>query len=153
MINKFMNNKNTFIKLDIGCGKHKASGFIGVDIEKDSDADIVASALDLPFNTNSVDEIHSSHLVEHFDTNELIKFFSEINRVLKKGSSAFLKVDTDWTKRILLRKDLTHKHRYSVKELKKILQPFNFNQSKVKRKIYLIERRYLRNKIFIELVK
>ena len=62
-------------------------------------------------------------------------------------------MDTDWTKRILLRKDLTYKHHYSVKELKKIFQPFNFSQNKAKRKIYLIERRYLRNKIFIELVK
>jgi len=80
-------------------------------------------------------------------------FFSEIYRVLKNGHPAFLKVDTDWTKKKLLRKDLTHKHRYSLKELKKILQQFNFSQSKVKRRIYLIERKYLRNKIFIELIK
>lgn len=148
-----MDNKNTSIKLDIGCGKHKATGFIGIDIDKDSDADIIASALDLPFGSNSVDEIYSSHLVEHFDFEELEKFFSEIYRVLKKGSHTFLKVDTDWTKKRLLRKDPTHKHRYSIKELKKILRQFNFSQSKVRRKIYLIEKKYLRNKIFVELVK
>ena len=139
---------NKLIKLDIGCGKRKKQGFIGIDIDKDSDADIIASVLDLPFNTNSVDEIYSSHLVEHFNPEEVKKFFSEIYRVLKKGNHASLKVDTDWTKNRLLRKDLTHKHRYSVRELKKILRQFNFSQSKVKRKIYLMKKKYLRNKIF-----
>lgn len=141
------------VKLDIGCGKHKIDGFIGIDIDKDSDADIIASALNLPFDNNSVDEIYSSHLVEHFYPEEVKKFFSEIYRVLKNGSSAFLKVDTDWTKKRLFGKDQTHKCRYSVRELKKMLQQFNFSQSKVERKIYLIERKYLRNKIFIELIK
>ncbi len=141
------------IKLDIGCGNNKREGYIGIDIDKDSDADIIVSALDLPFDDNSVDEIYSLHLVEHFNLEEVKVFLSEIYRVLKKGSFVFLKVDTDWTKKRLLRKDLTYKRRYSVKELKKILRQFNFSQSKVKRKIYLIERKYLRNKIFIELIR
>ena len=149
-MNKLSNKK---IKLDIGCGRYKLNGFIGVDIDKDSDADIVASAFNLPFDKDSVSEIYSSHLVEHFNPEEVKKFFSEIYRVLKKESPAFLKVDNDWTKGRLLKKDLTHKHRYSVRELKKILRQFNFSQSKVKRKIYLMKKKYLRNKIFIELVK
>ncbi|MCD6283892.1 class I SAM-dependent methyltransferase [bacterium] len=145
-----MKNKST--KLDIGCGKNKREGFIGIDIDPNSDADIIASALNLPFKDNSVDEIYSSHLVEHFSPKETEKFFAEIYRVLKKNSRAFLKIDTDWTKKRLLQKDPTHKHRYSVREIKKILRQFNFSQSKVKRKIYLINF-HLRNKIFVELVK
>jgi len=141
------------IKLDIGCGNKKREGYIGIDINKDTGADIVASAFKLPFEVSSVDAIHSSHLVEHFDPTEVKKFFAEIYRVLKKGAKASLKVDTDWTKKILLSKDPTHKHRYSVRELKKILQQFNFSESKVEKKIYFIERKYFRNKIFIELVK
>ena len=141
------------IKLNIGCGNDKRKGYIGVDVDKNTSADVVASALKLPFEENSVDTIHSSHLVEHFDSTEVKKFFAEIYRVLKKGAKAFLKVDTDWTKKILLSKDPTHKHRYSVRELKKILQQFDFSESKVKRKIYFIERKYLRNKISVELVK
>jgi len=140
------------VKLDIGCGKNKREGFIGIDIDPNSDADIIVSALSLPFDDDSVDEIHSSHLVEHFSPKEAEKFFAEIYRVLKKGSRAFLKIDTDWTKKRLLQKDPTHKHRYSVREIKKMLRQFNFSQSKVKRKIYLINF-HLRNKIFVELVK
>ncbi|MFH1551689.1 MAG: class I SAM-dependent methyltransferase [bacterium] len=139
------------IKLDIGCGSNKKEGYIGVDIDKNSGADIIASALDLPFEDNSVEEIYSAHLVEHFLPQDAEKFFMEIYRVLKKGSRAFLKVDTDWTKKRLLRKDLTHKYRYSVKELKKILANINFSQIKVEKKIYLIDF-CLRNKIYIRIV-
>ncbi len=140
------------IKLDIGCGKRKRKGCIGIDIDKNSQADIIASALELPFSDNNIDEIYSVHLVEHFSPQEAQNFFNEIYRVLKKGGQVFLKIDVDWTKKRLLTKDPTHKYRYSVREIKKILKQFNFSQSKVVRKIYLIKG-HLRNKIFVELVK
>ncbi|MBL7148203.1 MAG: class I SAM-dependent methyltransferase [Nanoarchaeota archaeon] len=140
------------MKIDIGCGHHKKEGFIGLDIDKNSQADIIGSALDLPLKDNSVDQIYCSHLVEHFTSQQVKIFFTEIYRVLKKGSQASLKVDHDWSKKKLLKKDPDHKHRYSVKELKKILQQFNFSQSEVRKKIYLFGF-CLRNKIFIKLVK
>lgn len=148
-----MRKKDKLIKIDIGCGNNKKNGFIGIDINKNSQADIIASACDLPLVENSVDEIYSAHLVEHFYPNEAEKFFSEIYRVLKKGAKTFLKIDTDWTKKRLLKKDSTHKYRYSIEEIKEILSHFNFSQSRVKRKIYLINHCYLRNKIFVELIK
>lgn len=90
--------------------------------------------------------------MEHFMPDQAEKFLTEIYRVLGKGSRAFLKIDTDWNKKRLLKKDPTHKHRYSVKEIKKMLGQFKFSQSKVARKIYSINF-HLRNKIFVELVK
>ena len=140
------------VKIDIGCGQNKRKGFIGIDIDKNSQADIIASALDLPFKGNSIDQIRSSNLMEHFCLEDAQNFFAEIYRVLKKNAQAFLKVDVDWTKRRLLQKEKTHKHRYSVREIKKMLRQFNFSKSKVVRKIYLIEG-HLRTKIFIRLVK
>lgn len=144
--------KRKIIKLDLGCGNNKKPGFIGIDIDKNSDADIIASALDIPLADNSVDQIHSSNLVEHFYPEETQKFFSEIYRILKKDGQANLKIDIDWTKKRLLQKDKTHKYRYSVREIKKMLRQFDFNQSKVKRKIYL-SGGHLRTKIFVQLVK
>lgn len=147
-----MDSTKKTVKLDIGCGKHKKEGFIGIDIDKDSQADIIASALDLPFDDNSVDEIYSSHLVEHFSPAQAKKFFAEIYRVLKKDGWASLKIDTDWTKKRLLKKDLTHQHRYSIREIKKIIGQFNFSRSKIVKEIYLIDW-HLRNKIFVDLLK
>ena len=144
--------KKQKIRIDVGCGKNKQEGYTGVDIDPDSGADIIASALSMPFSDESVDEIFCRHLVEHFIPDEAKIFFAEIYRVLKKGGRATLKIDRDWAKKRLLKKDLSHKHRYSVKEIKNIIARFDFRQSEVKRKIYLINLRP-RNKIFVKLVK
>jgi len=122
------------IKLDIGCGENKKPGFIGIDIDKNSDADIICSALELPFEDSAVSEIHCSHLVEHFTPDEAQKFFNEIYRVLKIEGTAWLKIDRDWTKRRLLRKDPTHKYRYNPEEIKEMVKKFRVK--KVARKIY-----------------
>lgn len=138
------------LKLDIGCGKNKKPGFIGIDIDEESHADIICSALELPFQDLSVSEISCSHLVEHFNQEEARKFFDEIYRVLKGGGRAWLKIDRDWSESRLLRKDPEHKKRYSAKEIKEMVKTFAF--SKVERKTY----RYgwhIRNKIFVELRK
>ena len=81
---------NKLIKLDIGCGKRKKQGFIGIDIDKNGDADIIASVLDLPFNTNSVDEIYSGNVLEHIENLELL--MKEIYRVLKPGGKKHIAV-------------------------------------------------------------
>lgn len=146
MINKEL------IKLDIGCGKFKKEGYIGIDNDKNSNADIIASALEIPFEDASVDKICSLHLVEHLYPNETKKFFSEIYRLLKKAADAYLKIDMDWTKKRLFKKDPTHVYRYSAKEIKEILSCFNFSQCEVKRKIYFFNFQP-RIKIFVRLVK
>lgn len=144
-----MDNKK--IKIDIGCGSNKRDGFIGVDIDKKTNPDIVASALNLPFSDNSVDEVFSAHLIEHFDPQEARRFFDEIYRVLKKGGKADIKVDKDWSKRRLMAKDPTHKYRYKEKEL--LDMAGKFSQREVKDKIYFFRFYQPRRKIFINLVK
>lgn len=139
------------VKIDIGCGKNKKPGFTGVDINPDSDADIVASALDLPMEDETVDEVCSQHLVEHFTPEEAQKFFDEVHRVLKKGGKASIKVDRDWTKRILLKKDPTHKYRFTEKEIRAMVG--KFTESEVKNEIYFLNFYSPRNKIFVTLVK
>ena len=145
-----MENPKEALKVDIGCGREKKPGFVGLDIDVESDADVVASALSLPFKDNSLEEINCSHLVEHFTPDDAQKFFNEIYRVLKLGGKAVMKIDRDWSKKRLLKKDPDHKKRYSAKEIKEMVGMFSF--LKVEKKIY----RYgwhLRTKIFVELRK
>ncbi|MBU1557989.1 class I SAM-dependent methyltransferase [Patescibacteria group bacterium] len=139
------------IKIDIGCGRNKIEGFIGIDFDSTTNPDIVASALDLPFDNNSVDEVYSAHLGEHFDPTEAQQFFNEIYRVLKKGCKATIKVDKDWSKKKLMAKDPTHKYRYKEKEILKMVG--KFSEKKVKDKIYFFKITQPRRKIFIDLVK
>lgn len=138
-------------KIDIGCGKNKLDGFVGVDIDASNHPDIVASAFDLPFEDESIDEVYSAHLVEHFDLQEAQKFFDEVYRVLKKGCSAHIKVDKGWSKGKLMKKDETHKYRYMEKEILKMVE--RFSNKKVKDKIYFFKIFKPRRKIFVDLIK
>jgi len=139
------------VKIDIGCGKNKKAGFIGVDIDPDSDADVIASALNLPFDDDSIDEVYSSHLVEHFTPEEAHIFFNEIYRVLKKGGKIYLKIDRDWTKKRLLKKDITHQYRFSAKEIRQLAS--KFSKVEVKNRIYFLKFYLPKNKIFVWLEK
>lgn len=78
------------LKIDIGCGKNKQLGFKGVDSLDFEGVDIVLDVRQTPWpwEDESVDEVHSSHFVEHLTNNERIGFWNELHRVLKKGGQA-----------------------------------------------------------------
>jgi len=77
------------MKLNIGCGKSVVPEFDGVDI-KDFGQRFVCSALELPIENNTVDEIFSSHFLEHLNSEERIQFFNEIYRVMKNRAFAII---------------------------------------------------------------
>jgi hypothetical protein len=83
------NDTIELVKLDFGCGKNKQPGFIGVDSLAFEGVDIVAD-LRQPWQwaDDSVDEVHSSHFVEHLTNPERVHFWNELGRVLKKGATA-----------------------------------------------------------------
>lgn len=77
------------VKLDLGCGKNKREGFIGVDCREFEGVDVVADLRQRwPWEDNSVDEVHCSHFVEHLTASERIHFVNELYRVLKPGAKA-----------------------------------------------------------------
>ena len=57
--------------LDIGCGKNKKRGCIGLDLRKTGSVDVVADARKLPFREEAFDHVYSSHLIEHFGHREV----------------------------------------------------------------------------------
>jgi predicted SAM-dependent methyltransferase len=76
---------NELIKLDIGCGPHKKEGHLGVDLKALPGVDLVVNLDEesLPFADNSIDEIYTSHFMEHVaDAGKVIK---EFDRVLKNN--------------------------------------------------------------------
>lgn len=78
------------IKLDLGCGKNKKPGFLGVDVLKFEGVDVECH-LGLsrwPWADGSVEEVHASHFVEHLTAGQRIWFANELFRVLKPGGTA-----------------------------------------------------------------
>ena len=76
-------NDQTEIRLEVGCGNSPRPGFLTCDIRALPGVDYVCSADDLPFERESITEIYSRHVIEHFTLKEFLKILEEWNRVLK----------------------------------------------------------------------
>ena len=77
------------VKLDLGCGKNKAEGFLGVDVLTFPGVDVVADLREKwPWADGEVDEAHCSHFLEHLTGMERVHFFNEMFRVLKPTGTA-----------------------------------------------------------------
>ena len=71
------------LKLDLGCGKNKQPGFIGVDSIKFDGVDTVHDlSTKWPWADGSVEAVHCSHFLEHLTAPQRIHFFNELYRVL-----------------------------------------------------------------------
>ena len=85
------------LKLDLGCGRNRQEGFHGVDVSPDSDADSIVNLFEFPWpwEDSSVDEVFSSHFVEHLPVachgcgqpDGLISFMEEVHRICKPGAA------------------------------------------------------------------
>lgn len=86
------------IKLDLGCGKNKREGFHGVDRLKFETVDTVLDlgSVKWPWKTESVDEAHSSHFVEHLGPEQRIHFANELYRVLRIGAKCLI-ITPNWS--------------------------------------------------------
>lgn len=74
------------VKINLGCGPQDIQGYINIDMRDLPNVDVVTDILHLPFETEEVDEILTSHLIEHFTImkmkNEIMPYWFNI---LKKG--------------------------------------------------------------------
>ena len=73
--------------LDLGCGKKKRPGTIGVDFSDRHDADVIhdLNVYPYPFEAESVDEIYLDNVLEHLD--EPMRVMEELHRICKNGAS------------------------------------------------------------------
>lgn len=75
------------VKLDLGCGRHKKSDCIGIDIASLEGVDLVMDMRQTPwaFEDDSVDYIYTHHTLEHFNPIDFVKIMNECYRILKPG--------------------------------------------------------------------
>lgn len=118
------------VKLDLGCGKNKKAGFIGVDSIAFDGVDVVLDLCTLkdgveewrvllrptekncdifkpwPWEDGTVEEVYSSHSFEHFNRIERVHFWNELYRILKTGGKCQVIVPHHGSSRAY--GDLTH---------------------------------------------
>lgn len=98
--------------LNLGCGRTRIPGSIGVDCVKIPDSvDVVhdLNVLPYPFESNFADEIHFYHVLEHLD-NPVAKL-EEIHRILKPGGVLYMRVPHFSSNGAFT--DITHKRPFS----------------------------------------
>lgn len=54
------------VRLNMGCGPFPLPGFLNIDQFASVKPDLVADAINLPFEPGTVDEIYAGHIIEHF---------------------------------------------------------------------------------------
>ena len=71
--------------LDVGCGRNKHPGAIGLDSNPRTDADVIhdLAVIPYPFSDNEFDEVISRHVIEHVP--DVMAFVSELHRITKPG--------------------------------------------------------------------
>ena len=71
--------------LDVGCGRKKIIGTIGVDFIRDEAVDIQwdLNNYPWPFKNNEIDKIYFNHSISHLDN--ILNVITECHRILKKG--------------------------------------------------------------------
>lgn len=88
------------VKLDLACGQNKREGFLGVDESGDADVIHDLFTFPYPFEDGSVEEIHSSHFIEHLPMEYVVQngrrkdmlfaFIDECHRMLMPGGKVTL---------------------------------------------------------------
>lgn len=76
--------------LDVGCGSAKYPGAIGVDTNRETDADVLCHVDrgGLPFRDNSFDQVRAIHVIEHVA--DVLATMDEFHRVARPGGMVFL---------------------------------------------------------------
>ena len=98
--------------LDIGCGNRKRPGAVGIDINPDTDADVVhdLNSFPYPFPDSSYDDIFMDNVLEHLDN--VVGVMEEIHRISKPGG--LVKVIVPYFRARWAFIDPTHKHFFTT---------------------------------------
>lgn len=98
--------------LDLGCGKRKREGAIGIDIHPNTDADIIhdLNIFPYPFETSCFDEVYADNVIEHLDN--VVNVVDELHRIIKPGGLLVVKVPYFRSRYAYMAPD--HKHFFTV---------------------------------------
>ena len=99
--------------LDFGCGKNKYKDAVGIDFNKNTDADIIhdLNKFPYPFDDNEFDKILCNHILEHLDN--IVQVLEEIHRIGKPD--ALVIINAPFFTSVDAFADLTHKHFFSAR--------------------------------------
>ncbi len=98
--------------LDLGCGKKKRAGAIGVDHSDRHDADVIhdLNSFPYPFDDGEMDAVYLDNVLEHLD--DPMRVMEEVYRICKPEGT--VKVIVPYFRSLWAFIDPTHKHFFTV---------------------------------------
>ena len=126
MLRKFSSNQT--MTLDIGCGRKQwhewfQCPYVGIDVSKESKADIFATGYSLPFKDNAFSLVTMFSVLEYIENDEEV--LREIYRVLKPKGKLLLISQNKRATKANIKKDPAkaklHKHTYTLRSIIKKL--------------------------------
>lgn len=101
--------------LDVGCGRNKTSGCIGVDSVALNEVDIVhdLSSMPWPFADSEFDLVYSNHYLEH--SVDIVGTFGELHRILKPNAELMIRVPHYASDNF--HSDLTHRNAFGWRSM------------------------------------
>ena len=107
--------------LDLGCGRKKWPGSLGVDISSDTDADVVHDLDEFPYplDDGAFDQVLMQDVLEH--VREPIRVMDELHRVCRPG--ARIHIRTPHFSSMLAYSDPTHRHYFSAEAIRTLAEP------------------------------
>jgi SAM-dependent methyltransferase len=111
--------------LDVGCGKRKIPGAIGIDWNPATDADVIhdLNRFPYPFADNAFDEVNCDSILEHLD--DVFKVMAEIHRITSAGGLVRIKVPYYTSFDAFT--DPTHKHFFTSRSFDYFRADFTYN--------------------------
>jgi SAM-dependent methyltransferase len=99
--------------LDLGCGKRKLPGALGIDVNANSDADVIhdLNAFPYPFDEDAFDRVHCDGILEHLDN--VVGVMEELHRITRPGG--VVEIITPYFTSVDAFTDPTHKHYFSAR--------------------------------------
>ncbi len=75
--------------LDVGCGRGKHPGAIGIDLSPQTQADVICDwTLSYPFADSQFDEVRLIHVIEEVD--DILATLGEVHRVARPGARVLI---------------------------------------------------------------
>jgi SAM-dependent methyltransferase len=107
--------------LDLGCGRKKYPGAVGVDLHADTDADIVhdLDVVPYPLEDDGFDQILLQDVIEHI--REPYAVMRELHRIGRPGARVHLR--TPHFSSVLAYGDPTHRHAFSAAAVRALAEP------------------------------
>ncbi len=124
---------NNSVILHLGCGMEKATGAIGIDINKKSHADIIhdLDKFPYPLKANQFEKIIADNIIEHLDN--IPRVMEELYRISKNGAKIF--ITTGHFSSLDSFTDPTHKHFFTTRTFDYFIPGtdlYKYDYSKVK---------------------